>query len=70
MDKKSKQRPNGNKIRFRNYKKYPPHLVEAGKFRDKYLNFPDDTYLEMAKKANLFDLLVELADWEAQHTDL
>ena len=57
------------KIPFRNYEKYPPRFSPAVLFRDAHNEQPDVEFLASAKDEGLYDLLVELGQWEWDNTD-
>lgn len=57
------------KVKFRDYSKYPPEIMEAAHFRDEYDDLPDGAFFAMAEDQGLLDALVEMADWEHVNTD-
>jgi hypothetical protein len=56
------------KIKFRDYSKYPPGIMEACHFRDDFDDEPDGAFFALAEERGLTDALIEMADWEMENT--
>jgi len=56
------------KIKFRDYSKYPPEIMDACRFRDAYDDEPDGAFFAIARGQGLYDALQEMADWEWENT--
>jgi hypothetical protein len=57
------------KIKFRDYKNYPPEILNAAHFRDEYDDLPDGAFFAIAEEQDLTDALVEMAEWENENTN-
>ena len=57
------------KIKFRDYKNYPRKIIEAARFRDEYDDESDGAFFAISEEMGLTDALVELAEWENEHTE-
>jgi len=58
------------KIKFRDYKNYPREIMDACYFRDEYDELPDGAFFAVAEEKDLFDALIEMADWENKNTNV
>ena len=61
---------NKKKIKFRDYKHYPKHILNACYFRDDYDDEPDGAFFVIANEQEIYDDLIEVAEWENENTDL
>jgi len=57
-------------IKFRHYEDYPDDIMDACRFRDDYDTFPDGAFFMIAEEQGLTDLLMTMADWEHNNTDV
>ena len=56
------------KVKFRSYKNYPSHIMDACRFRDEYDDLPDGAFFAIATEQGLYDALIEMAEWENANT--
>jgi hypothetical protein len=56
------------KVKFRDYKKYPKGIMDACNFRDEYDDEPDGAFFAIARERGLYDALEEMAIWENENT--
>jgi len=56
------------KIKFQDYKNYPPEIMQACRFRDAYDDEPDGAFFGIAEEHSLYEALIAMAEWEDENT--
>jgi hypothetical protein len=55
-------------VKFRDYSKYPKNIMDACHFRDSNDDLPDGAFFAMAREEEIYDNLLEMAEWENENT--
>jgi hypothetical protein len=58
------------KLTYRDYRAYPPELLNAARFRDSYITLPPMRFINLADRTKMLSQLVTLSQWESDHTDV
>lgn len=60
--------PIQKKVKFRDYKNYPPEIMEACHFRDEFDDVPDGAFFAIAREKGVYEALDQMAEWEHANT--